>query len=301
MSLPAASPIAPPGPALVREARAAANAACGVWQLPFRAWVWRGQSGNWQGASSGSSLDFQDHRPYFAGDDPRHINWQAYARTGNVTLKVYREEVSPSADLLLDTSASMWAHPAKARRALETFLFCAASARRGGCSVRLWLAAGGRAVPREPMQLEGDNWLEGAPTGGTGETAAATGWRSLPWRSQALRLIVSDLLFSGAPTEHLPPGRHRTLVFAPFDRLEARPDWEDDVELIDSETGQRRSHEFDQAAHGRYQAAYARHFGSWEAALRRTEGRLARLSSAGALTDALNEISRTTGAVEPVK
>jgi hypothetical protein len=194
----------------------------------------------------------------------------------------------------------MWAHPAKARRALETFLFCATSARRGGCSVRLWLAAGGHAAPRELMQLEGDDWLSGAPVG-TGETAAATGWRNIPWRSQALRLIVSDLLFPGAPTEHLPPGRHRTLVFAPFDRIESAPDWEDDVELIDSETGHRRSHEFDRAAHGRFQAAYARHFSSWDAALRRTEGRLARLPSEHSLTDALNEISRATGAVEPVK
>ncbi|MFN9663179.1 MAG: DUF58 domain-containing protein, partial [Akkermansiaceae bacterium] len=26
-------------------------------------------------------MDFQDHRSYSPGDDPRHINWQAYART----------------------------------------------------------------------------------------------------------------------------------------------------------------------------------------------------------------------------
>ncbi|MEJ6642028.1 MAG: DUF58 domain-containing protein [Akkermansiaceae bacterium] len=39
----------------------------------------------------GSALYFQDHRAYSPGDDPRHINWQAYARTGQYTMKLYRE------------------------------------------------------------------------------------------------------------------------------------------------------------------------------------------------------------------
>ena len=47
------------------------------------------------GSGTGSSLDFQDHRAYSPGDDPRHINWQAYARTGSYTMKLFREEVRP--------------------------------------------------------------------------------------------------------------------------------------------------------------------------------------------------------------
>jgi uncharacterized protein (DUF58 family) len=55
-------------------------------RLPFRSRTWRGESGNWQGAGVGSSIDFQDHRQYLPGDDPRYIDWQAYARTGHYTM-----------------------------------------------------------------------------------------------------------------------------------------------------------------------------------------------------------------------
>ena len=76
--------------------------------LPLREHVWKGQSGEFVGAGTGSSMDFQDHRNYIPGDDPRHINWQAYARSGNYTMKQYREEVRPTIDLILDISPSMF-------------------------------------------------------------------------------------------------------------------------------------------------------------------------------------------------
>src|ERR1700761_9106351 len=101
-------------------------------RLPFRSRSWRGQAGNWLGAGTGSSIDFQDHRPYLPGDDPRYIDWRAYARTGQYIMKLYREEVSPLLDLVLDVSASMALGERKRRRALELFAFCAQSARRSG-------------------------------------------------------------------------------------------------------------------------------------------------------------------------
>src|SRR6266550_2343084 len=103
-------------------------------RLPLRSRIWRGQSGNWLGAGVGSSIDFQDHRPYLPGDDPRYIDWQAYARTGNYTMKLYREEVSPLVDLVLDVSGSMFVSQHKAARTLELFYFCIESARQAGAS-----------------------------------------------------------------------------------------------------------------------------------------------------------------------
>ncbi|MFM8892521.1 MAG: DUF58 domain-containing protein, partial [Planctomycetia bacterium] len=52
-----------------------------------------GAAGTVLGRQAGSSLDFHDHRLYVPGDDPRHLNWQAFARTGHYTMKLYREEV----------------------------------------------------------------------------------------------------------------------------------------------------------------------------------------------------------------
>lgn len=36
--------------------------------------------GNGPGQSTGSSIDFHDHRSCLPGDDPRHIDWAASAR-----------------------------------------------------------------------------------------------------------------------------------------------------------------------------------------------------------------------------
>ena len=57
-------------------------------RLPLGAQAWKGQAGEFRGAGVGSSIDFQDHRDYSPGDDPRHINWQAYARTGQYSMKL---------------------------------------------------------------------------------------------------------------------------------------------------------------------------------------------------------------------
>ncbi|NNM29809.1 MAG: DUF58 domain-containing protein, partial [Akkermansiaceae bacterium] len=104
-------------------------------RLPLRSRVWKGQAGEFLGAGTGSSLDFQDHRSYVPGDDPRHINWQAYARTGHYSMKLYREEVRPVVDLVFDVSESMFFEPVKARRACELFYFLVESASRSGASL----------------------------------------------------------------------------------------------------------------------------------------------------------------------
>lgn len=50
---------------------------------------------------------FQGHRAYAQGDDLRRIDWNAYARTGSLFLKVLAEEEARAATVILDISASM--------------------------------------------------------------------------------------------------------------------------------------------------------------------------------------------------
>lgn len=52
---------------------------------------------------------FAGHRRYVAGDDPRWIDWNAYARSGALHVKLYEEEERRTATIVLDTSASMTA------------------------------------------------------------------------------------------------------------------------------------------------------------------------------------------------
>ncbi len=57
-------------------------------------------------ASSGS---FIGHRAYSAGEDLRLVDWNAYARSGEVHIKVLEEDQRQTMTILADTSASMLA------------------------------------------------------------------------------------------------------------------------------------------------------------------------------------------------
>lgn len=55
----------------------------------------------------GIGLDFADHRHYSRGDDPRHLDWNIYARLERLFIKIFHEEQDLQCHLLLDTSLSM--------------------------------------------------------------------------------------------------------------------------------------------------------------------------------------------------
>ena len=55
----------------------------------------------------GYSAEFQQHRPYRAGDDLKYLDWKLLARTDRLYSKQFRETTSMSAMIVLDASASM--------------------------------------------------------------------------------------------------------------------------------------------------------------------------------------------------
>src|SRR5262249_59820670 len=61
--------------------------------LPRQAPV--GMAGSALSQRSGSSLEFKDYRDYQPGDDLRHIDWNAFARSDQLSIKLFREEVHP--------------------------------------------------------------------------------------------------------------------------------------------------------------------------------------------------------------
>src|SRR5687768_6261542 len=152
-------------PALLRECHARARGWAGLFRLPLRQRVWRGGSGDFMGRGTGSSLDFQDHRAYAPGDDPRHINWQAYARTGPYSMKLFREEVRPLIDIVLDVSPSMLFTPEKVTRVIELFYFAVEGAMRAGTAPAVTAVSGGwhRTLPRESVM--GHRWGNELPNG----------------------------------------------------------------------------------------------------------------------------------------
>lgn len=55
----------------------------------------------------GASVVFVEHREYRPGDDPRLLDWRAYARTDRHTIKRFEQETQLRATLVLDRSGSM--------------------------------------------------------------------------------------------------------------------------------------------------------------------------------------------------
>ena len=55
----------------------------------------------------GFSVEFSQYRQYMPGDDTKHIDWKAYARTDRYYIKQFEEETNLNCYLLLDTSESM--------------------------------------------------------------------------------------------------------------------------------------------------------------------------------------------------
>ncbi len=55
----------------------------------------------------GFSQEFAEYRPYRDGDDPRHVDWNVYARSERMVVKQFLGDTNAHLMILLDASASM--------------------------------------------------------------------------------------------------------------------------------------------------------------------------------------------------
>ena len=55
----------------------------------------------------GSSIEFSEHKLYTPGDDIRHIDWRAFAKTDRLHVKQFEDETNLRIELLCDHSGSM--------------------------------------------------------------------------------------------------------------------------------------------------------------------------------------------------
>ena len=97
-----------------------------------------GQSGHILGRGAGSSTDYLDHRRYVLGDDIRRLDWKAYARTDQLLIKRYQEEIRPVVEIWYDDSASMALSEQKAQLTIDTVGFLSQICRNDGVDVRIF-------------------------------------------------------------------------------------------------------------------------------------------------------------------
>ncbi|MEZ4435137.1 MAG: DUF58 domain-containing protein [bacterium] len=64
-------------------------------------------TGHHKSPHHGQSVEFAQHREYSPGDEIRHIDWKAFAKSDRYHVKQFEDETNLRAYLLLDTSGSM--------------------------------------------------------------------------------------------------------------------------------------------------------------------------------------------------
>ena len=194
----------------------------------------------------GGGIEFADHREYTPGDDFRHLDWNVYARHGELLLKRFQEEEDLHVYFLLDCSRSMgFGSPAKfdLARQVTAALAYIALADLDRVSV---VAYSQEILADFPLARGKDRilsllrFLENLKPQGTDTNLAliASGFVMRPQR-RGLAIVVSDLFDPTGYDRGLDLLRHRTYephLVQIYDPQEARPSQLGEIELVDIET-----------------------------------------------------------------
>lgn len=194
----------------------------------------------------GGGIEFVDHREYSVGDDFRYLDWNVYARHGELLLKRFQEEEDLHVYLLLDCSRSMaFGDPSKfdLARQLTAALAYIALADLDRVSV---VAYSQEILGDFPLTRGKDRilsllrFLEKLEPQGT-DTNLGRIVNSFVLRPQrrGLAVVVSDLFDPSGYERGLDLLRHRTYephLIQIHDPAEARPNLLGEIELMDIET-----------------------------------------------------------------
>lgn len=227
----------------------------------------------------GSSVEFSEYREYVPGDDPRRLDWRAYARSDRFYVKEFEAETNLRLRLVVDASGSMAFRSGElsridvARRIAAALAYIALSqgdavglsileedsvreipARRNAAHLGIILEALGAILPR-------------------GRTRLAAGLHEVAERipRRGVVVLVSDLFV--APEElrdcfqHLRFRRHDVAAFQLLDPLELDFDLPSWMRFVDLEGGAPLVADPPAIAR-RYREAFARHADGVRAAVR---------------------------------
>jgi len=81
-----------------------------------------GRPGDWRTGHIGTGVLFADHRDYVPGDDLRYVDWNVYARLGDLVVKRFETEENLELTLCVDRSLSMAGAKSRAARRLAAAL-----------------------------------------------------------------------------------------------------------------------------------------------------------------------------------
>jgi uncharacterized protein (DUF58 family) len=231
----------------------------------------RGLAGFHAGSQRGVSLDFSDYREYHPGDDVRSLDWNVYARTDKLVVKLYHEEVSPHVDLVLDTSRSMALEAAKPQAMLGLGALFAAAAAGGDCSWNAF-SLGDQLKPLERGRDVPSVWGEVAFTAQENPGAQLQAGAG-QFKRMGVRVLVSDLLWDAEPLTVLrrfSEGASGVVLVQLMAQADTTPPEHGKYRFNDVETGASMEVFVDADAQRRYLTALESHTQLWAEACRQT-------------------------------
>lgn len=199
---------------------------------------------------TGSGIEFADHRQYEPGDDFRYLDWNLYARTGRLLLRLYEEEEDLSVYILLDVSRSMSFGAPQSKldyaKKLAAALGYIALANLDRVSFVTFSDEVGERLP----PTRGKNNIFKAfrflrPLEAEGRTATATALKTFVAQNKrrGVAILISDLYdpdgFEGG-INTLRYHRFEPYVIQVYAPEEVHPPLHGDVRLVDNETGEIR-------------------------------------------------------------
>ncbi|MEZ6015189.1 MAG: DUF58 domain-containing protein [Planctomycetota bacterium] len=257
----------------------------------------RGLAGAVLGRGPGASMEFHDRRAYAAGDDVRHLDWRAFARTDQLMVRLHREEVAPELDLILDASRSMAVEPEKAQRAVDLAAFLDSAARAGGYRARLL------RLGRRPERLDDERFnVHGVEFDEVGSLGAALAALAPLLRPDSIRVLISDLLVPDdavALTRELAARAGGLGVIQVLGAIDHRPAVGDALRLVDAETEAGIDLVLDRRTVDAYLSRLARLEAAWGEAVQRRGGLFARVHADEAFLAVARGPLLHSGLVEP--
>ncbi len=198
----------------------------------------------------GFSVEFSEHRRYAPGDDPKDIDWVAYAKTGKYYVKKFESETNLTCYLAIDLSQSMdYTHRQQLTKLDYSICLAAALAylmiqQQDPVGLVTFDTKLGASVPPRsrrsqlPTILSQLTQLQVA-----GETDLASSLVQLAamLRHRSLIVLFSDLLTEEAPMlralRNLRHSGHDIIVFHILDEAEVTFPFQGMLQLRDPETG----------------------------------------------------------------
>lgn len=198
----------------------------------------------------GFSVEFSEHRRYSPGDDPKDIDWVAYAKTGKYYVKKFESETNLTGYLAIDLSQSMDYTYRQTLTKLD-YCICLAAAlaylmiqQQDPVGLVTFDTKLGASVP--PRSRRGQlptilSQLTKLKVAGQTDLASSLIQLSAMLKTRSLIMLFSDLLTEEEPMlrslRNLRHAGHDIIIFHVLDEAEVSFPFQGMVQLRDPETG----------------------------------------------------------------